>query len=76
MKKRVNLGPDSAGALEPRERVTALWLSLVRKKLLLQGVTIEEININESDPGKCVELALVSIRGFINYNLRWKTNLL
>ena len=52
VKKRVNLGPDSAGALEPRERVTALWLSLVRKKLLLQGVTIEEININESDPGK------------------------
>ena len=52
MKGRINLGPDSTGAAEPRERVVSVWISLVRKKLLLQGIPIEETNINAANPGK------------------------
>jgi len=48
VRKKVNLGPDSTGAVEPCERITAsLWLFLVRKKLLLQGV-LEDTDISTS----------------------------
>ena len=59
VKGRINLGPDFTGAAEPRERVVSVWISLVRNKLLLQGIPIEETNINAANPGKMCEVCLL-----------------
>ena len=41
VKGRINLVP---GAAEPRQRVVSVWISLVSKKLLFQGIAIEKQN--------------------------------
>ena len=58
MKGRINLGPDSTDAAEPRERIVSVWISLVQKKLLFQGIPIEETNINAVNPGKMCKFIL------------------
>ena len=76
MKGRINLGPDSTGAAEPRERVVSVWISLVRKKLLLQGISIEETNINAANPGKMCKVCFANFQRFYKLQVQLEENLM
>ena len=76
MKGRINLGPDSTGAAEPRERVVSVWISLVRKKLLLQGIPIEETNINAANPGKMCKVCFANFQRFYKLQVQLEENLM
>ena len=76
MKGRINLGPDSTGAAEPRERVVSLWISLVRKKLLFQGIPIEETNINAENPGKMCKFCFANFQRFYKLQVQLEENLM
>ena len=73
---RINLGPDSTGAAEPRERVVSVWISLVRKKLLLQGIPIEETNINAANPGKMCKVCFANFQRFYKLQVQLEENVI
>ena len=67
---------DSTGAAEPRERVVSVWISLVRKKLLFQGIPIEETNINAVNPGKMGKVCFSNCQRFYQLQVQLEENLM
>ena len=49
---RRNLGVESKGAAEPRERVLSSWTSLLSQELRSQGESINNVVIDLANPGK------------------------
>ena len=49
---RRNLNEDSTAAAGPRENVVSAWLSIVRKLLQVQGLSVADTCIDPSNPGR------------------------
>ena len=53
-----------------------MWISLVRKKLLLQGIPIEETNINAANPGKMCKVCFANFQRLYRLQVQLEENVM